>query len=163
MVGRKDAAVDDADAGQRSDDRAGDLGNHRMPGGRAGMPEQHRIRRATNRMGDEVRRRHGAEFAVDELDDMPIVQQRPADGEQAERRQVVVGNAAADGWVGYVDEENTHRLPFHAEYFTVQSKRRWKVMQASSLGLPCTNEANRRVPAASTNEANRLDGASAPQ
>ena len=52
--------------------------------------------------------RHRAELAVDQADVVAVVDQRPADREQAERRQVVVGDAAADRGMRHVDQEDAH-------------------------------------------------------
>jgi hypothetical protein len=60
------------------------------------VPEQHRVGREVDGCGDDLAAGHGTELAVDEADDVAVVDERAADREQAQRRQVVIGNAAAD-------------------------------------------------------------------
>ena len=59
--------------------------------------------------GTKLRHRHRAEFAVNEVYFVTVVDERAADREQAQRRQVVVGNAAADRRMWHVDQQNAHR------------------------------------------------------
>ena len=72
------------------------------------MAEQHRIGRAIDDFDDEPVERHGPELAVDQYDPVPVVDQRPAHAQQAEWRQLLLGNAAADRRVRYVDEKDAH-------------------------------------------------------
>jgi hypothetical protein len=110
VIGREHAPVDDAHAGQRRRDAARDLGDHRMPGGGAGMAEQHRVRRPPCRLRHQLVDPHRSELAVDQAHRVAVVDQRPADGEQAQRRQMIVGDAAADCRMRNIDQENAHSI-----------------------------------------------------
>lgn len=74
------------------------------------MPEQYRIRSEAVRCADDLRDRHRAELGIDQPHGMTVVEQRTADREQAERRQMVVRNPTADRGMRHVDEKNTHGL-----------------------------------------------------
>ncbi len=52
----------------------------------------------------------GLQVGVEEADFVAVVDQGPAYGQQPERRQVVVRDAAADRGVGDVDEEDSHGI-----------------------------------------------------
>jgi hypothetical protein len=113
VIGRKDAAIDDAYAGQDRGDAARDLGDHRMAGGRAGMAEQDGVRRPRRRLRHQVGDRHGTELGVDQAHFVAVVDQRPADGKEAQRRQMIVRDAAADRRVRDIDQENAHGIASH--------------------------------------------------
>src|SRR5438445_7237449 len=72
------------------------------------MTEHNSVRRKAERFGDNGWGRHRTKLAVDQAYDVSVVDQRPADREQAQRRQMIVGNSAADRRMRHVDEENTH-------------------------------------------------------
>jgi hypothetical protein len=74
------------------------------------MAEQYGIRNEAVRLGDNVGGRHRAEFGIDQPHDVTVVDQRAADREQAERRQMIVRNPASDRGMRHVDEKNTHGL-----------------------------------------------------
>ncbi|BDL41472.1 hypothetical protein MetexDRAFT_2223 [Methylorubrum extorquens DSM 13060] len=74
------------------------------------MTEQDRLGCLRHDLPDEVRQRHGSELGVDERDGMPVIDQRAADGEKTQRRQMVVGDPAADRRMGHVDEQDLHRV-----------------------------------------------------
>jgi hypothetical protein len=108
MIRGKHAAIDDADAGQRLCDVARNLCDDRMARGRARMSEQHRVGLGAHGVGDDVGERHRAELGVEQAHLVAVVDQRPADREESERRQVIVRDAAADRRVGDVDEDDAH-------------------------------------------------------
>gem|GEM_PF-6687477 len=114
VVGRVDAAIDDGHPRHPGRERRGDLGDHRMPRGRAGMPEEHGLRPPRHRLADDREGGHRPELPVDEADLVAVVDQRPADREQPQRREVVVRDAAADRRMRYVDEEDAHGRAPHA-------------------------------------------------
>jgi hypothetical protein len=58
---------------------------------------------------DDRSDRHRTELAVDQADLVAVVDQGAADAEQAERRQLLPGNPAADRRVGDVDQDYAHQ------------------------------------------------------
>ena len=72
------------------------------------MAEHHRIGIEGQSVQHNSRRRHRAELAIEQPDIVAVIDQRPANGQQPERRQMIIGNAAANGRVGNVDQKNTH-------------------------------------------------------
>ncbi len=72
------------------------------------MPEQHGIGCEPDGLGDEALHRHRTEFAVDEANLVAVVDQWTSHGKQSERRQMIVGDTAADRWMRDVDQENAH-------------------------------------------------------
>src|SRR5437667_5190313 len=80
-----------------------------MAGGRARMSKQYGVGVKRHRLCDDRLHRHRTEFPIDQPDFVAVVDQGTSDRQQAERRQMIVGNAAADRWMRHVDEENAHR------------------------------------------------------
>ena len=74
------------------------------------MAEQHSIRSEAIRLGEDVRDLHWSELGIDQPHGVTVVDQRAADREQAERRQMIVRNPASDRGMRHVDEKNTHGL-----------------------------------------------------
>jgi len=72
------------------------------------MTEQHGIGAKSCGLRDDRGDRHRAEFGIEQADVVAVVDQRTADREQAERRQMIVGDPAADGGMGDIDQENAH-------------------------------------------------------
>src|SRR4051812_40397592 len=79
--------------------------------------------------------REGAELGVEQRDLVAGVDQWAADREETQRRQLLERDAAADGWVRGVEDQDTHGGPFAcdwprsktshaAAYFTMQSELR---------------------------------------
>jgi hypothetical protein len=58
-----------------------------------------------------------AEFGIDQPDLMAIVDQGSPDGEQAERRQMIIGNSATDRGMRHIHQQDGHdrRLPLASE------------------------------------------------
>ncbi len=72
------------------------------------MTEQNHVGKKARGFGDDGLRRHRAELAIDQANLMAVIDQRPADREQTQRRQMVIRNPAADRWMRHVDQEDTH-------------------------------------------------------
>ena len=47
-------------------------------------------------------------ISVEQADLVPGIEQRATDGEHSERRQMLLGNTAADGGVRRVEQQNAH-------------------------------------------------------
>ena len=108
VVGGIHAAEDDVRARQQRTHAAGHLVQHRLRRRGAGMPQQHRIRARGGDLLRERLRRRIVKIAVKELHLVPRVNQRPADGQQAERRQMLARHAGTDGRMCGVDEGDFH-------------------------------------------------------
>jgi hypothetical protein len=80
------AAVKNADDRAGLSHHGGDLRDDRVPGRRTGMTKQHGVWLTPNDLRRQISERHRPEFAVDQLDPMSIVYQRPANAEQAKGR-----------------------------------------------------------------------------
>src|ERR1051325_3908098 len=74
------------------------------------MPDQNDFRAEFQCFCDDIGRRHRPKFTVQQVDLVFGIQQRAAERQQPERRKMLAGNAAADGWMGWVDEQNLHTL-----------------------------------------------------
>jgi hypothetical protein len=72
------------------------------------MPEHHHLERTPHHLVDDLVQAHRAELGVEQIHREAGVDQRTADAEQAQRRQVVVGDAAAEGGVGRLDQGDLH-------------------------------------------------------
>jgi hypothetical protein len=72
------------------------------------MAEQDGVGTKAHRLGYDGLHRHWTEFAVDQADLVAVIDQRSADREQTQRRQMVVRNPAADRGMRHVDQENPH-------------------------------------------------------
>ena len=112
VIRRKHASVDDADRRPASPHCARDLRDDRVTRRRAGVADQHGIGPERSDAGEDVGRSERPELAVDEHDVVPGIDQRPPDGEEAERWKVIVGDPAADRGVGDVEQEESHARPF---------------------------------------------------
>ena len=75
------------------------------------MAEQHGVRLQPRGLPDQLRHGGRVAVAIDEPHLMPRIDERPADGEQAERRQVVARDAAANGGMRRVNQQDTHWRP----------------------------------------------------
>ena len=60
------------------------------------MADQHAVRRLVERFLNHAAKRHRAELGIDQPDLVSRIDERPANREQPQRRQMVVGYAAAD-------------------------------------------------------------------
>jgi hypothetical protein len=72
------------------------------------VAEQHGIRLEREHARKNLARRHRPELGIQQTDVVTVVDQRSADREQPERRQVIVGNPAADRRMRHIDEEDAH-------------------------------------------------------
>ena len=72
------------------------------------MPQQHRIRARGGDLFSKLLRRRIVKIAVEQLHLVAGVNQRPADGQQAERRQMFARHAGTDGRMCGVDEGDFH-------------------------------------------------------
>ena len=70
------------------------------------MAEQYRIWRAADDLGREILQRHRPELSVDQLDPVTIVDERAADTEQAEWRQLLLRDTASDCRMGNIHQKN---------------------------------------------------------
>jgi hypothetical protein len=52
---------------------------------------------------------HGSEFRVQQFHTVAGIQKRPAKGKQTERRQMFPRDAAANRWMGRIDEQYSHK------------------------------------------------------
>jgi hypothetical protein len=78
--------------------------------------EQHRVWRAAHDLRREIGQLHGSELPIDQLDKVAIVDQRAANAEEAEWRQLLLRNAASDRRMGDVDQKNVQgRQPVLSE------------------------------------------------
>jgi hypothetical protein len=68
-------------------------------------------------------KRHRAEFGIQQLDTVSGLQERTTEAQQTERWQVFAGNAAADGGMRWIEEEEFHGMAFFrvSIYFVSQS------------------------------------------
>ena len=74
------------------------------------MAEQHGAGRELLCLRHQACGRCRAELAVEQTNLVSVVDQRPADREQAQRRQVIVRDAAAYRRMRHVDQKNAHAL-----------------------------------------------------
>ena len=72
------------------------------------MAEQHSIGKKAECFRDDGLCRHRTELSIDQADIVAVIDQWPANREQAQRWQVVVRNPAADRRMRHVDQENAH-------------------------------------------------------
>src|SRR5262249_11270296 len=79
-----------------------------MAGGRAGMTEQDDLRIDRGGALHDLPERHRTELGVEQLDMVTSIDQRPADGEETERGQLLTRNAAADRGMRRIDEKKAH-------------------------------------------------------
>jgi hypothetical protein len=97
------------------------------------VTDQQRIRRERQNLRHDVRQRQRAEFGIQQLHVVAIVDQRPADRQQAERRQMLVRDAAADRWMPWIDQQDPHVLLHLARGLCVgEVGRRWGAGAARS-------------------------------
>ena len=83
-----------------------------MSGSRAGVSEQNGLRRECHGLPHDLLRGHRPEFRVQKSHFVSRVDQRPADGQQAQRRQMLVRNPAADGRMGGLIRRDAYSPPF---------------------------------------------------
>jgi hypothetical protein len=74
------------------------------------VAKKHGLRLPAYSLVHQLCRRHRSKLAIDEPDLVAVIDQRPADGQKTERREVIVGNSAANGWMWNVDQEYTHNV-----------------------------------------------------
>ena len=72
------------------------------------MADEDELRIAAQGVINEHRKRHRPELGVDQAHAMTDIEQRTADRQQPERRQMIVGHAAADGRMRRVDQHDVH-------------------------------------------------------
>ena len=135
MIGGKHTAIDDHRRGQCRRDGARDFGDHRVAGCRTGMAEQHGIRRTPYGLRHDGWRRHRTELAVQQFDVMTVVDQRSADCKQAERRQVIVRDAAADCGMRHIDEQDAHGGFLAGAVIRAPPHRLWRVIAAAVFAI----------------------------
>ena len=70
------------------------------------MADHDDARRGGNDAADDFIGRKRIVVGIKQLDGKAGVDQRPTDGEQPERRQVIIRNPAADGGVRRIEQEN---------------------------------------------------------
>ena len=75
------------------------------------MAQQERIRAMHSYEPDDFRDRHGTKLGVEQFHIVAVIDQRAANAEESQGRQVVVRNPAAYRWVRRIDDENTHAVP----------------------------------------------------
>jgi hypothetical protein len=75
------------------------------------MPQQKRIRAMHCYAPDDFRDRHGTKFGVEQLYIVAVIDQRTANAEESQGRQVIIRNPAAYRGVRRIDDENTHAIP----------------------------------------------------
>ena len=97
------------------------------------MPEQNGIGRKADGLRDDLSQAHGAKLGVEQLDFVSGIEQGTAQSQEAERRKMLVGDAAADGGVRWVKEEEFHCLCM-AMHFVLQSigPQSWLPVQEKS-------------------------------
>ena len=72
------------------------------------MSEENGLRRERHGLRHNLPRGHRPEFRIQKPDFMSRVEQRPADGQQAQWRQMLVGNEAADSRMRRSDQQNAY-------------------------------------------------------
>ena len=104
------------------------------------MAHQQQVGRTARDLVDDRADRHRPEFGIQQFDVEAGIQQRPADAQQAERRQVLARDAAADGGVRRIEQEDAHATP--------GGRRSDAGAQAGSIacmrGRRCEREAGRK-------------------
>ena len=85
------------------------------------MADQDRVGAVAKDLSPDRAEGHGVKIGIDEPDVMARVDQRAADAEQAEGRQIFPWNAAADGGMGRVEKDDTHGLPLC--HFALRNRR----------------------------------------
>jgi hypothetical protein len=69
------------------------------------MAEHHRVRRESAGLREDFGKGHRPELPIDQPDLMAIIEQRAANAEQAEGREVIFGDSASDRGMRDVDED----------------------------------------------------------
>ena len=117
-------------------------------GGGPGVAEEDGVRPEANRLrGYPFRRIRGApagfQVRVEQPDFVAVVDQRPANGEQPERREMVVGDAASDRGVRDVQEQDSHEAKVgrpagksHDRHMSVPSARMSLSSRSRGLSPP---------------------------
>lgn len=108
VIGWEDPAVHDPRTGQRGADRQADLRDDGVGRGRPGVAKEDGVGPESDGARDDLPRGQRGEFTVDEVGVVPRIDKGSADGQKTQWRQVVPGNAAADGRVGDIDEQDAH-------------------------------------------------------
>ncbi|SFG69308.1 hypothetical protein SAMN05192565_10889 [Methylobacterium gossipiicola] len=75
------------------------------------MTEQDGIRSPCNDCRGEVLQRHRTEFRINQRDIVAVIDEGATDREQPQRRQLLFGDTAADGWMGHVCKDNLQLGP----------------------------------------------------
>ena len=109
VIGRVDAAVHDRQAGPGRLQGRGQAHDGVVGRGGTGMPHQHQVGRGVQPRAHDGVVKHGAEFGVEQAHREAGVDQRPANAQQAERRQLFTRDAASDGGMGRIDQQDVHR------------------------------------------------------
>jgi hypothetical protein len=76
------------------------------------VPEENGVGMTSGDFRDDFRWREGGEIGIEEFDRVAGVEEGATDAEEAEWGEVFTGDAAADGGVGWVEEEDVHALPW---------------------------------------------------
>lgn len=108
VVGGEDPAVDDADVGLGLAEGAGDFADHGVGRGGAGVSDEDGIGLASGDFADDFSGGERGDVGIEEFDCVAGIEEGAADTEQAEWGEVFLGDTAADGGVGWVEEEDFH-------------------------------------------------------
>jgi hypothetical protein len=110
VIRGEDAAVDDHDVRQQGADATRQLHRDRVRGGRARMSEHQHLRPVGDDPGDHRLVGERTELRVEQAYVMTGVDQRPADRQQSERRQLLARDAAAYGDMRRIEEKDAHTM-----------------------------------------------------
>ena len=110
MKGGEDATIDNPCVRVRGPHCCRDARRDRMARRRARVAEQHGVGGLGTDFGGNGVHGHGSEFGVQEPNVMPGVEQRASQGQQAQGRQMLLGDAAAHGRMRRIDEQDVHRF-----------------------------------------------------
>nr|WP_263316922.1 hypothetical protein [Lysobacter psychrotolerans] len=116
VVGRKHAAIHDPQRGQTPLQLCRDLRHRGMRRGRPRVPDHQRIRSPAVHLGDDGFHRHRPELGIQQLHLEACIEQRPADAQQPQRRQLLARDAAADCGVRRVQQEDAQRGCGHGRF-----------------------------------------------
>lgn len=75
------------------------------------MADEDAVRMVAQGVANQRGERHRADFGIDEPHAMARIEQRSAQRQQAERRQMVVRHPAADGGMRRIDQDDVHADP----------------------------------------------------
>ena len=81
------------------------------------MAQQNRVGFVVPGFRDDLVQTYSPEFRIQQLHPVAGVQQRAAQGEQTERRQMLARDATANRRMRWVDEQNFHNFSIHYRRF----------------------------------------------